>query len=146
MWKRKVLSSISNRINETGDDDSECDKMISDSADGKGRFLPQGVNNNMISDDRKCSILTANSDITIDKVNTDDNEDVCDSQDEDENSYCVDTEYSPYPRDLNENKHSFDFHLTEGQSRRGLMADCEVECSPIFEFLYVSGAAVASSW
>ena len=39
----------------------------------------------------------------------------------------------------------FDFHLTEGQSRRGLMADCESECSMIFDFLFVGGAQIARS-
>ena len=43
-------------------------------------------------------------------------------------------------------KKDFDFHLTEGQSRRGLMADCESECSPIFDFLYVGGAEIAKNW
>jgi Dual specificity phosphatase, catalytic domain len=40
----------------------------------------------------------------------------------------------------------FNFRLTEGQSRRGLMADCESECSPIFDFLFVGGAHIARSW
>ena len=39
----------------------------------------------------------------------------------------------------------FNFHLTEGQSRRGLMADCESECSRIFDFLYVGGIEIAKS-
>ena len=37
----------------------------------------------------------------------------------------------------------FDFSLTEGQSRRVLMADCETECSQILPNLFVSGAGVA---
>lgn len=39
----------------------------------------------------------------------------------------------------------FNFHLTEGQSRRGLMADCESECSMIFDYLFVGGAQIARS-
>lgn len=44
------------------------------------------------------------------------------------------------------NDPDFNFRLTEGQSRRGLMADCESECSPIFDFLFVGGAQIARSW
>ena len=44
------------------------------------------------------------------------------------------------------NNTDFNFRLTEGQSRRGLMADCESECSPIFDFLFVGGAQIARSW
>lgn len=44
------------------------------------------------------------------------------------------------------NSADFNFRLTEGQSRRGLMADCESECSPIFDFLFVGGAQIARSW
>lgn len=40
----------------------------------------------------------------------------------------------------------FDFNYTEGQVRRNLLADCDNECSIVTEFLYVSGAKVASSW
>jgi Dual specificity phosphatase, catalytic domain len=43
-------------------------------------------------------------------------------------------------------KDDFDFDLTEGQARRELMADCEVECSRIMDNLYVSGATVARDW
>ena len=39
----------------------------------------------------------------------------------------------------------FDFNLTEGQSRRTLMADCEFECSEITPTLFVGGAKVAGS-
>jgi hypothetical protein len=38
---------------------------------------------------------------------------------------------------------TFDFDLTEGQSRRVLMADCELECSQILDNLFVAGASVA---
>jgi protein tyrosine phosphatase len=38
---------------------------------------------------------------------------------------------------------SFDFQLTEGQIRRGRMADCETECSQITRDIYVSGYYVA---
>jgi len=37
----------------------------------------------------------------------------------------------------------FDFQLTEGQIRRGRMADCETECSQITKDLYVGGYYVA---
>lgn len=40
----------------------------------------------------------------------------------------------------------FDFNLTEGQSRRAGMADCELECSEITNFLFVGGASIAASW
>lgn len=40
----------------------------------------------------------------------------------------------------------FNFQLTEGQSRRGLMADNEYECSEITNFLYVGGSKIAESW
>lgn len=40
----------------------------------------------------------------------------------------------------------FNFDLTEGQSRRGLMADCEFECSEILPYLFVGGAKIAESW
>jgi hypothetical protein len=40
----------------------------------------------------------------------------------------------------------FNFQLTEGQSRRGLMADNEYECSEITNFLYVGGSKIAGSW
>lgn len=39
---------------------------------------------------------------------------------------------------------TFDFDLTEGQSRRVLMADCELECSQISDNLFVAGAGIAS--
>ena len=42
-------------------------------------------------------------------------------------------------------KPSFDFRLTEGQSRRNAMADSERECSRILDFLYVAGHRVAES-
>lgn len=38
---------------------------------------------------------------------------------------------------------SFDFQLTEGQIRRGRMADCETECSQITRDIYVGGYYVA---
>jgi hypothetical protein len=41
---------------------------------------------------------------------------------------------------------SFDFSLTEGQTRRTLMADCEFECSQISPFVFVGGSEVAKSW
>ena len=49
--------------------------------------------------------------------------------------------------DLSANKHSFaitgfDFKMTEGQSRRNMLADCDTECSMITEFLFVSGSKV----
>ena len=37
----------------------------------------------------------------------------------------------------------FDFSLTEGQTRRTLMADCELECSEVSPGVFVSGAKVA---
>lgn len=39
-----------------------------------------------------------------------------------------------------------DFRYTEGQSRRGLMADCEFVCSEILDYLFVGGSKVATSW
>jgi hypothetical protein len=41
---------------------------------------------------------------------------------------------------------TLDFRMTEGQERRGLLADSEFECSQITDFLYVGGASVATSW
>lgn len=40
----------------------------------------------------------------------------------------------------------FNFQMTEGQSRRNQLADCDNECSPVCDFLFVSGAKVASSY
>ena len=40
----------------------------------------------------------------------------------------------------------FNFEITEGQSRRNLLAGCDNECSPVCDFLFVSGAKVASSY
>lgn len=40
----------------------------------------------------------------------------------------------------------FDFNMTEGQTRRTLMAECEFECSQITSNLFVGGAEVAKSW
>jgi Dual specificity phosphatase, catalytic domain len=39
----------------------------------------------------------------------------------------------------------FNFFLTEGQSRRGLLIDCNLDCSEIFDYLFVGGAEVARS-
>jgi hypothetical protein len=39
---------------------------------------------------------------------------------------------------------AFDFQLTEGQIRRGRMADCETECSQITKEVFVSGYYVAA--
>jgi hypothetical protein len=36
----------------------------------------------------------------------------------------------------------FDFQITEGQSRRNMLAYCDTECSMITEFLFVSGSKV----
>ncbi len=47
---------------------------------------------------------------------------------------------------MNHNKQDFDFRLTEGQSRRNAMADCETECSKITDFIHVAGHKVAESW
>lgn len=41
---------------------------------------------------------------------------------------------------------SFDFSMTEGQTRRTLMAECEFECSQILPFLFVGGVEIAKSW
>ena len=41
---------------------------------------------------------------------------------------------------------TFNFQMTEGQSRRILLADCDNECSPVCDFIFVSGAKVASSY
>jgi predicted protein tyrosine phosphatase len=41
---------------------------------------------------------------------------------------------------------TLDFRLTEGQERRGLLADSEFECSQIADYLFVGGASVATSW
>ena len=38
---------------------------------------------------------------------------------------------------------SFDFRLTEGQSRRNAMADCETECSQVTDYLFVGGHKVS---
>lgn len=40
----------------------------------------------------------------------------------------------------------FNFQITEGQTRRNLLADCDNECSRVCDFIYVSGAKVASSY
>ena len=40
----------------------------------------------------------------------------------------------------------FDFSLTEGQTRRTMMAEVEFECSKITPFLFLGGAEVAKSW
>lgn len=40
---------------------------------------------------------------------------------------------------------NFGYDLTEGQARRQLLAESEDECSEITDFLYISGAKVASS-
>ena len=40
---------------------------------------------------------------------------------------------------------TFDFSLTEGQTRRTAMADCEFECSEVVPGLYVGGASVATN-
>ena len=40
----------------------------------------------------------------------------------------------------------FDFDLTEGQTRRTLMAECEFECSMITPHLFLGGVEVAKSW
>lgn len=37
----------------------------------------------------------------------------------------------------------FNFLLTEGQSRRGLLIDCNSDCSQIFDYLFVGGVEVA---
>ena len=39
-------------------------------------------------------------------------------------------------------KEPFDHRLTEGQSRRNAMADCESECSEVTEYLYLGGHKV----
>ena len=39
----------------------------------------------------------------------------------------------------------FDFCLTEGQSRRGLLTGCNSYCTRIFDYLFVGGWEVASS-
>jgi hypothetical protein len=43
------------------------------------------------------------------------------------------------------NVDKFNFDYTEGQHRRGLMANCEDECSEITDFLYVGGSKVLLS-
>ena len=40
----------------------------------------------------------------------------------------------------------FNFQMTEGQTRRNLLADCDHECSAVCDFIFVSGAKVASSY
>jgi protein-tyrosine phosphatase len=40
----------------------------------------------------------------------------------------------------------FNFQITEGQTRRNLLADCDNECSAVCDFIFVSGAKVASSY
>ena len=58
---------------------------------------------------------------------------------------AVTTKISPQkPVDENNNS-GFDFRLTEGQSRRNAMADCETECSKVTDYLFVGGHKVAQS-
>ena len=42
-------------------------------------------------------------------------------------------------------KSDFNFHLTEGQSRRRLITGCDSICSEIFDYLYVGGFEIARS-
>ena len=42
-------------------------------------------------------------------------------------------------------KSDFNFHLTEGQSRRRLITGCDNMCSQIFDYLYVGGFEIARS-
>jgi hypothetical protein len=44
------------------------------------------------------------------------------------------------------NAAAFNFQMTEGQSRRSQLADCDYECSKITDFLFVGGSKVACSW
>eukprot|EP01038_Epipyxis_sp_PR26KG_P007951 gene7951-10789_t len=46
----------------------------------------------------------------------------------------------------NNESEDIDFSKTESQNRISNMADCELECSEITEYLYVSGYYVAASW
>ena len=44
-----------------------------------------------------------------------------------------------------EKEQNFDFNMTEGQTRRTLMADSEFECTEIFPFLYLAGTKIAGN-
>ncbi len=54
--------------------------------------------------------------------------------------------FDKHDDESNHNFNSNDFIKTEGQFRRESIADSELECSKISEYLFVSGSRVASSY
>ena len=55
-------------------------------------------------------------------------------------------EHNPFEKSDSQSQEVYNYKLTEGQSRRGLLADYENECNEILPYLYLGGSKVAESW